>query len=330
MRGFTAWLLGLALLFVLAVCDRAGAQHAISVEYRQVEVSGLSLHYERYGPAEESVTPAAGTDAAPPAPPVLLLHGLGGSTQVWLKTAPELARAGFTVYALDFPGFGGSEVPPAKLSVLDLPRYAAAFLKELGVSRVSVVGNSMGGYVAWLLAADYPELVEKLVLVDAAGLPLPDPLPETLQRLRPWYLGLPGAGLIGESLERLLNSPELDDFTREIARPYIEQVFANPSRIAPEVFEALHRSFKESRAVFLGRLDFPSPAPDYARRLGSIAAPTLIIWGGQDSLLPPSHGGRFASLIPRSQLLVYPALGHVPMLEDAPTFLTDLLRFLRQ
>lgn len=327
MRGARYWVPGLALLLLCFGQDRAGAQapslpdapaRPLSVEHRQVAVLGLSVHYERYSPAGEA------------APPVLLLHGLGGSTRVWLKTAPDLARAGYDVYALDFPGFGGSQVPPAKLSVLDLPRYTAAFLEAVGLRRVAVVGNSMGGYVAWLLAAEFPAFVEKLVLVDAAGLPLPDPLPDTLRRLRPWYLGLPGAELIGAELERLFNNPEVEELTREAVRPYIEQAFAAPERLTPEVFAALRESFQESRTVFLGRLDFPTPAPDYQRRLSSIKAPTLVVWGGQDALLPASDAGRFAVLISTAQLVVYPTLGHVPMLEDPPAFLTDLLRFLRQ
>ncbi|MGE5553438.1 MAG: alpha/beta fold hydrolase [Betaproteobacteria bacterium] len=328
MRGYTALALGVACLLALVGHNPAGAQHAIAVDCRQVKVSGLSLHYERYAPVGEAAL-YGGPAGAALAPPVLLLHGLGASTAVWLKTAPELARAGFTVYALDFPGFGGSEVPQTKISVLDLPGYVAAFLRELGVGRVSVVGNSMGGYVAWLLAADHPELVDKLVLIDAAGLPLPDPLPETIQRLRPWYLGLPGAEFIGENVEKVLNGPEMRGLSQEISRPYIEQVFADPTRLTPEIFEALHRSFLASRSVFLGRLDFPLPAPDFARRLSGVAAPTLVVWGGRDALLPASDGGRFAALIPRAQLVVYPELGHVPMLEDPQAFLTDLLRFLQ-
>lgn len=247
---------------------------------------------------------------------------------MWFKTGPELARAGFEVYAPDFPGFGASEAPPGKISVLDLPRYLAGFLDAVGLDRVSVVGNSMGGYAAWLLASEYPSRVAKLVLVDSAGLPLPDPLPDTLKRLRPWYLDLPGAEAIGRNLEKVLQMPEADRLTRDIARPYVEQIFADPARIPEDVFDILHESFKESRIVFLGRLDFPTPAPDYARRLSGITAPTLVMWGAEDALLPVTDGSQFALLIPWAELRIYPKLGHVPMLEDPETFVADLLRFL--
>lgn len=326
MRSRTGWTIFLAVSLLGTLAGTVWARGAITIEEGRVEVLGLSLHYERYAPAEPG--PAAAGLAAPP--PVLLLHGLGASAHTWFTVAPELAGAGFTVYALDFPGFGDSEVPPAKVSVLELPRYVAAFLKEARVERVSAVGNSMGGYVAWLLAADHPALVERLVLVDAAGLPLPDPLPPELRRLRPWYLGLPGAELIGANLERLLASPGIDDLTREIARPYIEQVFAEPGQIPADIFEVLHQSFKESRSVFLGRLDFPTPAPNYARKLASLTAPTLVVWGARDALLPVTDAGRFAALIPAAQLVVYPQAGHVPHLEEPAAFTQDLLRFLGQ
>lgn len=329
---------GLALLLLLAGRAVAWAGEPVAtvdqarglvVEGRQVDVLGVSMHYRHFS---SSGTAGGGAEASVnvSAPPLLLLHGLGGSSAMWFKTAPDLARAGFEVYAPDFPGFGSSEVPPEKVSVLDLPRYLTAFMDAVGLDRVSVIGNSMGGYAAWLLASEYPNRVAKLVLVDSAGLPLPDPLPNTLKRLRPWYLDLPGAEAIGRSIEKVLQLPEADKLTRDIVRPYIEQIFADPAHIPEDVFDMLHESFKESRIVFLGRLEFPTPAPDYARRLSSITAPTLVMWGEEDALLPVTDGSQFALLIPCAELRVYPKLGHVPMLEDPEAFLTDLRRFLSQ
>ena len=117
----------------------------------------------RHGPV---VAAQAGADG----PPLVLLHGLSGSAAWWKRNLPALSRA-FRVTAVDLPGFGSSH-PDARLILDDLPAQLDVLLGELGIERAHVMGHSMGGLVAGGLAADHPERVNRLVLVDAGFLSL--------------------------------------------------------------------------------------------------------------------------------------------------------------
>ncbi len=103
-------------------------------------------------------------------PPLVLLHGLAGSGAWWKRNLPALSRE-FQVTAIDLPGFGSSH-PDARLILDDVPAQVAALLGDLGIERAHVIGHSMGGLVAGGLAADHPERVDRLVLVDAGFLSL--------------------------------------------------------------------------------------------------------------------------------------------------------------
>ena len=113
------------------------------------------------------------TRAGVSGPPLVLLHGLAGSGAWWKRNMPALSSA-FRVMAIDLPGFGSSH-PDARLILDEAPAQVAALLGDLGVERAHVIGHSMGGLVAGALAADYPERVDRLVLVDAGFLSL-DPI----------------------------------------------------------------------------------------------------------------------------------------------------------
>ena len=117
----------------------------------------------RHGPVVASRAGAAG-------PPLVLLHGLAGSEAWWKRNLPALSRA-FRVVALDLPGFGSSH-PNARLILDEVPSQVVALLDELRIERAHVIGHSMGGLVAAGLAAEHPERVDRLVLVDAGFLSL--------------------------------------------------------------------------------------------------------------------------------------------------------------
>jgi pimeloyl-ACP methyl ester carboxylesterase len=102
-------------------------------------------------------------------PPVVFVHGLSGSWQNWLEQLPVFARER-RVIAFDLPGFGESEMPRGKITISGYGRFVEALLVELGVSSAAVVGNSMGGFIGIELAIRFPQRVERLVLVSAAGL----------------------------------------------------------------------------------------------------------------------------------------------------------------
>jgi pimeloyl-ACP methyl ester carboxylesterase len=114
--------------------------------------------------------PVVATRAGDDGPPLVLLHGLAGSEAWWKRNLPALASS-FRVLAVDLPGFGSSH-RDARLILDEVPAQVVALLDELGIERTHVIGHSMGGLVAGGLAADHPERVDRLVLVDAGFLSL--------------------------------------------------------------------------------------------------------------------------------------------------------------
>ncbi|MFQ5861447.1 MAG: alpha/beta fold hydrolase, partial [Dehalococcoidia bacterium] len=145
-------------------------------DHGSIEVNGIGLHYLVAGEG----------------PPVLLLHGLGASSVVWWENIVPLSQH-FQVYALDLPGHGDSEKPRhIDYSPWAAPRLIQEFLGALGIQRASLVGNSAGGLLAVTFARSFPEWLERLVLVDTAG----------LGRELPWFLRFASLPLLGELLER--------------------------------------------------------------------------------------------------------------------------------
>src|SRR5436190_6643438 len=118
----------------------------------QTEIDGASVNYCDYGEG----------------PPVVLVHGIGGAWQNWIENVRGIGTE-HRVIALDVPGFGFSEMPHGEVSIPGYARTVAALCEELGHSKVSVVGNSLGGFISAELAIQFPELVERLALVSAAG-----------------------------------------------------------------------------------------------------------------------------------------------------------------
>ncbi|HKN51911.1 MAG TPA: alpha/beta fold hydrolase [Amycolatopsis sp.] len=268
------------------------------------DVGGVKLHVRR--------TPG------PDATPAVYVHGLGGSSTNWTDLAALLAPvAGGT--ALDLPGFGYSE--PAAGFDFSLKAHAdvvAAHLEDIG-GPVHLLGNSMGGAVSLLVAAQRPELVKTLTLISPA---MPDrrPDPRRLSDPRMAFAYLP---LVGARVRRQLAALG----PRERAAQVIRLCFADPAK------------FPESRLDELAeehgaRAGFAWAAPALARStfgifrawsaLGSaslwsvaplVTVPTLVVWGLRDRVISVRRAARTARAIPRARLLVLPRTGHVAQME---------------
>jgi pimeloyl-ACP methyl ester carboxylesterase len=251
-------------------------------------------------------------------PPILFVHGLSGCWQNWLIQLTELA-ASHRVIAVDLPGFGASELPAREISI---PGYAV-FLDRvcdlLGVEEpLTVVGNSMGGFVAAELAIAVPERVDRLVLVSAAGV--------SINRLRrqPTLTVARGIGVVTawavSRHETLARRPRL-------RRAALQFAIRHPERLsAPLAFELMSGS---GRAGFVPALAacIGHPIRD---RLAQIACPTLIVWGEDDRVIPVKDAGRFERLIPGARAVVLPDTGHVAMIERPVLFNGLLERFLSE
>jgi pimeloyl-ACP methyl ester carboxylesterase len=249
-------------------------------------------------------------------PPIVCLHGLGGSHVNWLSLAPALAKMG-SVTAPDLPGFGLS--PPGRSSTMTTHRVLLdEYLKGLREPAL-LVGNSMGATLALLLAAQRPGSVRGLVLLSPAVPPAPrTSIDAQVAALFALYL-LPGAASLVLGGRRRLQDPE------SIARFTLELCTARASRVDPEVFRAhvevaerrshlagVDRAFVETArsllSLLLGRLAFE-------RSVASVTAPTLLIHGRDDRLVKVAWAERVAAVRPDWELELFDDVGHVPMLE---------------
>jgi pimeloyl-ACP methyl ester carboxylesterase len=251
-------------------------------------------------------------------PPVVLVHGLSGCWQNWLENIPHLARR-HRVIALDLPGFGESELPNEEISIPGYGRFVDAFLGEIGVERGAIVGNSMGGFIAAETTLAHPSRVEKLVLVSAAGLVrVGNRQLYALERAARLFHPLTAAFLARR--EHLVRRPGL-------RRRMLYGVVRFPERIEPELaYEVANGAGKPG---FLDALN-AIMAYDFRDRLPAISAPTLIVWGRNDRIVPIEGAYEYEKLIPNARLEIFEETGHVPMLERPARFNQLVEEFLGQ
>ena len=244
-------------------------------------------------------------------PPVVFIHGLSGRWQNWLENLPYFAQKRRCI-AMDLPGFGHSEMPREKISISDYARQVDALCEQLGLGACIVVGNSMGGFVTAELEIRHPERVERACLVAAAGISI------TNLRRRPSSRAARILGALGAA------SAAQTRFM--VARPRLRWLFTNfvfrhPTRIAPDLmYEQVRGAGKPG---FVDALDALT-SYDFRDRLPEIEAPTLIVWGEHDMLVPVEDAHEFERLIPQSRTVILEDTGHVPMLER-PTKFNELL-----
>ena len=246
-------------------------------------------------------------------PPVVLIHGLGGSIYSWRGVIGPVAAAGFHVVAFDNRGFGGSDKPGTGYHSAELATLAVHFLDSLHLSDVVLVGHSMGGEIAALAALRAPDRVRGLVLVDAAGFGTHLPLLARIARAP--LLGRMLAGLRGRSgVAAALRSAYADP--RRITGADIDQYYAPVAE--PDFGRAL--------AGVARQFDFTA----LAGRLDSIRIPTLVVWGADDRWIPVTIGQGMALRLPRVAFVLVPDAGHdVP--DEAPAALDrSLIAFLEQ
>lgn len=258
--------------------------------------------------------------------PHVLLHGLGGSATNWLDVAGGLARHG-PVVAPDLPGFGATPVPPGGGRLGAQVAFVAALCRRADLEQVVLHGSSMGGLIALLVAAEHPGLVRRLVLV-APALPLPSHrigalAPRTAARFAPFLL--PGAGRAATRLAwRALTPEQLWAAARDF-------VYAHPERLRPAVRDLAVADYRRGRRLAWRARAFATGARSLVlhllggRRagtaLGSATAPTLVLWGAEDALVPAAAVETAAARRPDWTVRRVPATGHVVALESPGAYL---------
>ena len=245
-------------------------------------------------------------EAGDPAKPnVILLHGLGGSTGNWIANMAALSQ-GYHVIVLDQVGFGKSDKPFLKYRVGTFVDFLDKFMFELKIEKASLVGNSMGGWVAAMMAVKYPNRVEKIVLADAAGI-----VPAKYDENQVYQLNNSTRDEIRANMKLIFASPMLQNNAVLVDQFMTSRVTANDGITINAMIESIKR--KE---------DFLND------HLGEIKKPTLIIWGKQDGLLPIADAYTFNKGIANSELVIFDACGHVPQFEKAADFNKAVLVFL--
>ena len=245
---------------------------------------------------------------------VLLIHGMGGSSQTWREVVAHLATR-HRVIAPDLLGHGQSDKPRADYSLGAFAVWLRDLLNELGISRVTLVGHSLGGGVAMQFAHQHPEYVERLVLISSGGLG-----PELGRTLR--LMSAPGAEFVLPII-----APHKVVAAGERLRGWLASAGVRSAQ-ADETWNAyISLADPKTRTAFLRTLrsvvDYRGQAVSAFNKMHFTAGlPTLLIWGAQDRLIPAAHGRDAHEALPGSTLVTLEGVGHFPQVE-APLAVTD-------
>lgn len=251
-----------------------------------MSVDGVHLHVREDGPRD--------------APAIVLLHGFGASLHTWEPWAQALSKD-FRVIRFDAPGSGLSlPDPTGDYTDARSLQLLGDLMTQLGVERAILVGNSMGGRIAWSFAASQPQRVDKLVLISPDGFASPGfeygkapEVPAVLQLVR---VVLP----------------------RAVLRMNLKPAYVDPQTLTDPLLDRYHDLLRapDAREAMLKRMHqmvLTDPVP----RLQTIRAPTLLLWGEQDAMIPLSNAQDYLQAIGGSRLVTLPDVGHLPQ-EEAP------------
>lgn len=264
-----------------------------------------SFHFRDVGPRD--------------APVVVLVHGFSASLHTWESWARNL-RQDYRVISLDLPGHGLSRcVNNEEIGIGQFVETIDKVTSSLGIERFTLVGSSMGGHTAWAYALAHPEKLDGLVLVDAAG-----------------WLDTPEEGESEPLVFKLLSNPVARNLMKDLdmsslIRSGLEDSFFDKSLVTDEMVEryaALGRAPCHRDAIM--ELMSGATMRDLAskEKLAAITAPTLILHGEADNLVPVAHARKFADAIPNAALTLYPDVGHIPQEEIPAESVQDLRGFL--
>ena len=260
-----------------------------------VSALGVNLHYQDTGPSKNAI-------------PILFLHGFGASLQTWDTWAQALSED-YRVISVDLPGFGlTGEDPSGIYTDQRSVEVLEAFLKELNIPKVVLVGNSMGGKFAWQFAARYPNQVSKLVLISPDGYASP-----------------------GIEYGKKTEVPAIADlyryfFSRMFLVMNLKPAYANPNTLNDALVNRYYDLMLAPgvRGAILGRMQqtvLQDPVPS----LSSIQVPTLLIWGEKDAFIPIRNSNDYLKVMPNAKRVSLPNIGHLPQ-EEQPSIGLQVLK----
>jgi len=278
---------------LLMSCTTAMAQ--IEPVKKDVTVFSYKIHYVEAG---------RGT-------PVILLHGTGGEAARWMPTIKGLASE-FRVIAPDQIGWGASDKPMTVYHSGVFAEFLARFMREIGVSKASLVGQSMGAGVALQMAVNYPQLVDRMVLVNGGGFRSANEAPRA--GAPDWHARqIANAGTLAES------------------REYLEKMYYNHSLITDQQVESnlilrLRSAYTAESVQIANARGLGGVTEEEVR---GIKTPTLLVWGANDKLSPPVNADKLNAAIAGSRKVLIDKAGHYPFIEHPDLFNQAVREFLK-
>ncbi|WP_394560959.1 alpha/beta fold hydrolase [Aquipseudomonas alcaligenes] len=267
---------------VLLASTQSLERHLAGLSTQEIQLGEFNIRYYEGGPADAET--------------ILMLHGFGGNRDTWLRFSRELT-AHYHVIALDLPGFGESSKPGVNYDVASQVERLHGLVQALGIRKLHLIGNSMGGHIAALYSARYGDEVLSLALLNNSGVTTPTKS-EMFQRIQR-----------GEPNPLVVRKPEDFDVLMHF-------VFATP----PAMPEPLKRHFAQQSMANREHYDriFTQLRERYVPlepELPKIQAPTLLLWGDQDRILDVSSIEVMKPLLHKPSVVIMQNCGHVPMLE---------------
>ena len=266
-----------------------------------LSIDGMEVHYRDEGNPKDSI-------------PIVLLHGTGASLHTFDTWSNELQKD-YRIIRMDLPGFGlTGPFPDRNYSMDHYVDFLEKFLTSLGISQCILGGNSLGGAISWQFAVKNPRMVNKLILIDAAGYPLEsESVPVAFKIAR-----IP-----------ILNKVLTFITPRRMVRSSVENVYADQSKVTDSVVDRYFKlTLREgNRQALVDRMAAEADI-DHADMIKNISQPTLVLWGEQDLLIPLSYAHKFHRDLPNSDLIILENTGHVPMEESPEESLVPVLAFL--
>lgn len=252
--------------------------------------------------------------------PLVLIHGYGASMWVWEKQIDLLSRY-YQVYALDVLGYGFSDRPKISYNARTYVDILKTFMDRVGIEKATLIGNSMGGGIAWGMAILYPERVDRLILIDCVP-------PDVLRQAKNKSFRTLAAIKDLPILPYLVISAR----TRYSIKKVLLECVSDTNLITAEV---VNRQYEISRIkgttwVLYSTLKNAEQALEWKDQLSMIQKPTLFIWGEKDQIFSPEVGEALHRTVTGSKFLKVGKSGHIPMWETPAEVNQAILDFLRE
>lgn len=267
-----------------------------------VRVGDMDIHYKDQGDKKDSI-------------PIVLIHGTGSSLHTYDHWTKELI-INHRVIRMDLPGYGlTGPFPDRDYSYNNYVAFLKVFLEKIGIKSCILAGNSLGGNIAWRFTTKYSEMVDNLILIDAAGYPMKSksiPLAFKIAQIP-----------IIQNIFTVI-SP------RFVAKASVENVYNNKTKVNEELVDRYFElTLREgNREAFVDRFKVKSDTISH-KKIKLINQRTLILWGEEDQLIPSQMAYLFHNDLPNDTLVILKDVGHVPMEESPSESLRPVIKFLK-